>query len=447
MSRRIAVLGTLLLVLLVAWHRHAPNRWLFLVISAGTAILAIAGYCLSRAEGRDRRHGQVVLVVALAAAGWIWRPILFETLTTPREWDFLAFYFYGKVAAAGLPLYEPASFHSIAQGLGVSVSQGFAVEVLDVGFIYPPPTVFLFVPLAALDLASANLAWHGFVALSLLGAGCVAGFLLGRPWRWEAAALGTSLTLCLPPTLVNQDNGQTSGLLTIVSCLTILTISRAAGGAWAGLGVVIKPLFAIPAAAIVAVRNWRGVAAGIAVGAVALLLSGAVLGFDQIQEYLRQDYLERLPDILYRHPTNQSLLATLMRLTDSTGMPETNPGVFATWLILVVVILGVTGLVAWRAGRTDRGAAYCVFLPAAMMVYPSTMLSYGTLFVVPLVLEAARAASDPRERRVVFALCGILIPVSGVSIFGAALLLWAFLVWRCWQAGERPSRRSPILAG
>jgi hypothetical protein len=383
----------------------------------------------------------VILLLTLAVSAWIWRPMLVSTFTIPREWDFLAFYFFGKVAAAGLPLYDPASFHSIAQDLGVQVSPWFATEVLDVGFPYPPPTVFLFMPLAALDLAPARDAWYGFVALTIVGAGLAAGFLLARSRRWEAAALGVSLTLALPPTLINQDNGQTVGLLVILACLTLATIGRTAGGVFAGLGVIVKPLFLIPAAAIIAARNWRGVAATALVGVAAVVLTGAVLGLDELVGYARQEHVDRLPAVLYSHPTNQSLLATLMRATHSTGMPADSPGVMPAYLTLVAIILGVTFLVAWRAGRTDPGASYGVFLPAAMMVYPSTMWSYGMLLIVPLVGEVVRATREPKGRVAALALCGGLTLLSGVSVFGAALLLWLLLVWRCWQA-RAPSQRS-----
>ena len=75
------------------------------------------------------------------------------------------------------------------------------------------------------------------------------------------------------------------------------------------------------------------------------------------------------------------------------------------------------------------------------------MPSYGMLLIVPLVVELARASRDPRRRGPALALCATLTLLSGITVFGAALLMWLLLVGEMLASPDRVSACGPASAG
>jgi len=87
-----------------------------------------------------------------------------------EEWDFLAFYLYGKLGASGLDFYEPANIADLFSNLKIpfEISKEFLEDVIDVGFNYPPVSMILFAPFAYLDIETANILWKIFVLFFLI---------------------------------------------------------------------------------------------------------------------------------------------------------------------------------------------------------------------------------------------------------------------------------------
>jgi hypothetical protein len=71
---------------------------------------------------------------------------------------------YGKVAASGANFYLPENYQQIYQSLPFpdSFYPELALEVLNVGFPYPPPTMFYFAPLALLPYKTGLICWSIF---------------------------------------------------------------------------------------------------------------------------------------------------------------------------------------------------------------------------------------------------------------------------------------------
>jgi hypothetical protein len=67
------------------------------------------------------------------------------------------------VAAPGLNFYEQGVFLGMLQALDLpfKICEDFAGEYPLYAFPYPPPTMFLFLPLGFLDFETANVLWLG----------------------------------------------------------------------------------------------------------------------------------------------------------------------------------------------------------------------------------------------------------------------------------------------
>src|SRR5689334_5229930 len=80
-------------------------------------------------------------------------------VTFPPLWDFTISWLNGTVAAHGLNFYEPASYERLADALPATAD--LSRFVVSVGFHFPPPTIFLFLPLGFFDVHTAYVLWYG----------------------------------------------------------------------------------------------------------------------------------------------------------------------------------------------------------------------------------------------------------------------------------------------
>ena len=100
-------------------------------------------------------------LAAILLSSWSLLLKIFHNIAQPPEWDFLYFWLPGKVAAQGLNFYEPEHARQLAQAL-FTPSSDFTREILDTGFWYPSPSIFLFLPLGWFDVHTALSIWSVF---------------------------------------------------------------------------------------------------------------------------------------------------------------------------------------------------------------------------------------------------------------------------------------------
>src|SRR6478609_9531993 len=76
-------------------------------------------------------------------------------------YDFTAFYLWGKTAAKGLDFYLPANLQIVFNSLELPPADYkiFTEEIVNVGFLYPPPTILYFAPLGFLSYKAAVICW------------------------------------------------------------------------------------------------------------------------------------------------------------------------------------------------------------------------------------------------------------------------------------------------
>ncbi len=106
----------------------------------------VAAYPVSLIARRMRLVAAGVMLGGAAMGAFALGQDTLESFQTPRIWDFLAFYVDGNVGARGLNFYQAENYRQVFAGLAIpiEVTPGFVAEIVDVGFKYPPMTMFLF---------------------------------------------------------------------------------------------------------------------------------------------------------------------------------------------------------------------------------------------------------------------------------------------------------------
>ncbi len=373
----------------------------------------------------------------LAFAGFVvWTGAWFAERTWERavgnleslpEWDYLGFWLHARTAALGLNFYDPE--HARALALPFHVSPEFQSEIVNVGFWYPPPSMFFFWPLGLADQPVKALApWYLFHTAMIV----VVVFLL---WKVFFAGRGL-LEWLLCAALVCTTHGtyqtfyysQTNFVALLAVLLFWRRIDSRAGGAWISVAVFVKPLLAILAVVPILTRRWR-VAVGLALATLVLLAASAVaFGPGTFADYFTRDQLNAKPDWIYSQPTNQSLLGLVLRASKAScsGVQCVLNPVFLALAAVMGAVTVTLGIGLTRV-REDHWAV-ALFLLLGLIVYPVSQLFYSVLLIPPALMlwqRRERIAGGLWTVTVVLAMVQSLAALyAGRQAVFAYLLMW-----------------------
>lgn len=160
----------------------------------------------------------------------------------------------------------------------------------------------------------------------------------------------------------------------------------------------------------------------------ALVLTLAVFGSDEFITYLADNPVAKMPAQRWSETSNQSLLATILRLSESSfsgGSPLTHP----IYLVSAVVLSSITCWLVLSSNESNSDWALGLVLMLALLVYPASQFFYSVLLVVPIVLlwvNRERLPTGTWGVGVLITLTCVLIVYAGF-VFIANLILWIAL--------------------
>ncbi len=323
------------------------------------------------------------------------------------EFDFLGFWLNAHVAAGHHNFYDPVQAQTLAQGM--SIGSEFRREILDVGFWYPPPSIFVFLPLALFsNIHVAYAVWYALQVVALF----MSAFLLARQFlnelnRFQGTAVVAALILLLPATAGTITFGQTTFFALMFTTLFWVNRGRGRGGFWLVLAALTKPLLGALAIALLCQRKWRPVV-GLILSSLAIsILTAVFFGPKTFFTYFQARPDARIPAWVYSEQTNQSLLGMLLRITHSSPtehLPRLPLVVFAT------VALTMTIATVWLCLRdieVDTDIALGLTLSLGLLVYPVSQSFYAVLLIVPVLIIWKRSESDGETQP--FTIAGIAV--------------------------------------
>jgi hypothetical protein len=359
-----------------------------------------------------------------------------RNLSQPSEWDYLGFWLHARTTALDLDFYDPANARTLVEPYDISME--IRIEIVDAGFWYPPPSMFVFWPLGSFSEPMAALPlWYGLILLSVVATI----FLLwgifspnGGVVEWLGCM---ALVLTLHGAYSTFHYSQTS-FFALLAFLLYWKYRRSwAGGLWAPTSVFVKPFLAVLAAGPVLARRWRVITGMLISGTVLTAAAAVAFGPGSFVDFVAKDQVGEKPDWIYSEPTNQSLLGLVLRVTDAECRGTdcvTNPVflVGATLLALATLILGF-GLQRVK----EEDCASTLFLLLAMTIYPVSQLFYSVL-LIPLGLlvwqRRERLAGGPWSISVLLAMvCALAAMDRGRATVLAFILL---------LGGHAPGRHS-----
>jgi hypothetical protein len=363
----------------------------------------------------------VYLILLIGATLFSVGKYVYANYHEPPKWDFLGFWLNGKVGLAGENFYDIKNYQKMP--LPYDPGEEFRKEIIDVGFFYPPFTMFLFLPLGLLGIGNAYLLWQ--IVNLLLSVACIYGL-----WRLFLKDYGVLSLLLVAALMFRLEPARSTFVFAQTNFLTLLFFlifwrnrSKDWGGIWLALGVVVKPYMALLYIYPLIIRKWKMLIVAILTLLIFTLLSFLVFGSDVFHSYLNNP-IPKTPSWNYTELTNQSLLATILRLTPNQVLKESpilNPLYLGIALLLSLITVWVS---INKNSSHDWTVLSILFL--ALIIYPGNQFFYSTFLIVPLVLLLQYSSRAANRRAVVFfiILTTYLLSGNGNYVFYANLFMW-----------------------
>lgn len=309
-----------------------------------------------------------------------------------QPWDFPSFYLFAKVGQNGGNFYDPELFSIIYEQIQIEsfVDSYFVPQLVQVGFVYPPPTMLFLLPFASFDVNTAFFLWQSvltffwavdiYLLYIIYKNSCHTNTL--HNFEFYAIAL---IILTFPGLTDALFYSQTNSVLLFLLLLTIIYSENRIGGIFLSLMIVIKPISALFFLYFLVSKKWAVLKYAILTGLLVLLLTGIVFGFDIFINYFTSLPTTRIPDAMYSESINKSLQAVLLRFFDANQFLVHSVAFKATLLVTLITLLFVLVIISIRLSSRFLNLAFVAFIPWALIAYPATLIHYG-MFLLPLLV-------------------------------------------------------------
>lgn len=374
------------------------------------------------------------------AAVVIWKGVLpaFAQVSS----DFPNYYVASRLVITGRidhRLYDNAWFGSMAETLGLPRDSRFIP--------FPPPTIFLLLPVAWLNPLNALRLWTLANVFLTVYAIRLLAMLSKRAWQW----CGIIVLLSGHAIINNFKFGQAYIALMATVLLFILHLERRnaeRAAIWLGAGIALKyfPVIYVP---LLAVRKqWRAIL-GTAIVVLLLWLGATVfLGWGAVVDFLGRVAASHVQGDIVGQSNNAVLFQSWNSLLRRVFVadPLTNPvpvlnfhSGYAWGMVVVYCAWAFTVSVGWKsllrydpAWRFKQEAAYLTV--AAFVILPASATYHALLLAPALVLHLAPLTTYNRfEWAALIAYCGIgLAPYSSTAGFAAKGWLVVLAYPRLW---------------
>lgn len=364
------------------------------------------------------------IVAVVYLAGML--AVILNNLVIKPEWDYKLYWVFGQVSSHGLNPYEQANLLRFLEPLSPS-----ADLLREFYFFYEPPTLFLLAPLGWFDFDTGFRVWYILLTVNLL----VDVWLLWRIFLPSSGHFGlvftAAFTFITYPTWANLLFAQLNYFLMLTLLLFWLAYARASSGVWLALSIITKPIMLIGFFFLLLRRRWKLIAASVLALLVLELAAALVYGPALFTKYLGSNPIsESMPNSLYNEPINQSLLATILRLTKvnvEAVSPLANP-VF--WVAAVILtIFSAYLIIRLDEARWEWGLSLTLAL--GLLIFPKTLSHYALLLLPCMfLLWRERSLFAGRPWTVILLLTVLQFVIhyeAGVKTFFAFVLIFVVL--------------------
>jgi hypothetical protein len=354
-------------------------------------------------------------------------------IQNPPRWDFEVFWLNGRVGAGGYNPYEAEAFYEVAArdlGTEATTDTAFQEEVLDPAFLYPPPTMFLFLPLGWLDISPALALWYVIQSVFLVGSIVLLWKIFFPADGWLGLLLSAALTLIMYGTQSTIQFAQLNIMMLFFALLFLRDHERSRAGIWLALGILVKPLVGAIGLYSLVRGQWKVIGVMLLTFIVLGVLSALAFGGDTIVTYFTHNPAGRVPTWLYEEIFYQSILTFTVRVTNfdfTQGSAYFHP----LFLLLAGIVFGLTAFLTYRI-RAHAHLAVALCMTAGLLLYPHTQIYYTVLLIIPILVvwkTPERASRDIWIKLGFIALVYLLAQYqSGTITLLANVVSWLMMV-------------------
>jgi hypothetical protein len=308
--------------------------------------------------------------------------LMTANVQSPLEWDFKCFWLYSHVATQGYNLYEVEHYPAVVESLDLTYDQEFEDQVIKAGFPFPPPMIFLFIPLTLFPtINAAYVAWYVFISLMF----AIGIYLVWRNFLkndgWIGLALVAALAFIAYPVVLTVLLGQTLFIMLVLVMLFWQSRERWDGGVWR---IIVKQVLAGLALYALLRRKVRPLVGALITFVGLMALTALAYGAPMVIKYFTSNPVTRRPNYVYTELPNQSLLAEILRAIqfDFSASPLFQPFFVASALLLLVL----TSWLIFQLEDKDDDLAFVLTLPLSLLLYPATLNHYSLLLLIPVVV-------------------------------------------------------------
>lgn len=395
-----------------------------LMTPIGVSFLTVIGclfyYFLNRDEKKFKLIVQVLFASLFAFVFYMFIMRVNARINAVFVWDFSAWFLWAKVAIQDLNFYLPENLQTVYASLNLPEAdyKEFVEAIVNVGFLYPPPTMFLFYLLGYLDYNTALTIWTIFVVLTLFY--CI--HLIQNQFFSKNILYGlllvSTVMLLNPSVNFTVYCSQTNFIVLLFILLMQKFANHKVGGIFLALAFFTKPFLLIFGIYFLVTRKWNAIAYFIGTATILSLLSMLAFGTETFMSYFFDNPTQRLPAWTYSEDINQSLNAILLRA--NILHPE-NPHIY---FIIAAILISLTGLFSiYLQKKGQEEIIWAVLLLIGLLIYPGTLSYYAaTLFFVIFQFFDKEKALH-LDFRLVIPIIGLLTYINSISVFACILIL------------------------
>ena len=355
-----------------------------------------------------------------------------KNFTNPNEWDFLCWYMNGSVADKGLNFYDPQNYAEVYKQIDIPFKpkSTFFEEIIKVGFLYYPPTIFLFSPLGLFNYTTAQIIWDILLLIFL-----ILDFLI--LWKFilkDKTLVGFSILLVM--VLLNQSTKTTFTFehYTFIFLLPVLLFWKdrdlPISGLWLALAIFLKPIFLILILFPILRKNWRVIGITVSVSIIICFFTIGIFGTQIFFSYFTNNVVSNVPHYQYIDIINQSLLSTILRFTNyniSVHSPLSNPFFLISGFISTII----TSYLIYKIPEDKKVWGLALLFPYMLFIYPGNQVMYSAILFPVFILLIQSNGLVSKGKVTIPAIIAIIYAVGYHIEFLSLLILWCILLAIC----------------
>ena len=379
---------------------------------------------------RENTVNNVLIGVILFLAMYFTYHLVLTYFKIP-EFDFLCFYLFGKTGITHTDFYNPQIYQQEFNNLNLQSRTGseFYQEIVNVGFWYPPPSMFLFLILGVFNLETGYFIWQTLVIMFLL----ISIVLLARYYLLHAnlnykqkneVVLPLLLILLFPNILASIYYSQIISLFLFLLLSLLYYINSWKAGIFIPVLFFVKPLAVFFIFYFIFFKKWKTVAAAAVTGSIILAATAVAFGTQNFINYFISPPTDRIPDYIYFQ--SSALFGVLKRLQKDIPSYLSISSIKIIYYMLSTVLIGVTFIALRKLHRASNMLSFLVFIPLALLIYPGTYFNYNIL-TLPVILYIFTQKLF-KHTALNFAIIFLLYLIGIFNAFLFNLVLWSILI-------------------